>query len=157
MQKEWGLQTLSPGLHSCLPRWCKHSIRNTNVLKCGVFILWISIIIMATFFVITHNRLTSHKHIKRTAVHLLRSSWNPPSHDPPTISGLKSRVSPPSVSLLTDSTTNQTHPAPGGEIKADGKECGVHAQKALTTPVDCNGERPIAAIGVKRNALIFFP
>lgn len=24
--------------------------RNTNVLKCGVFILWISIIIMATFF-----------------------------------------------------------------------------------------------------------
>lgn len=112
---------------------------------------------MATFFVITHNRLTSHKHIKRTAVHLLRSSWNPPSHDPPTISGLKSRVSPPSVSLLTDSTTNQTHPAPGGEIKADGKECGVHAQKALTTPVDCNGECPIAAIGVKRNALIFFP
>lgn len=101
-------------------------VRNTNVLKCGVFILWISIIIMATFCVITHNRLTSHKHIKRTAVHLLRSSWNPPSHDPPTISGLKSRVSPPSVSLLTDSTTNQTHPAPGGEIKADGKECGVH-------------------------------
>lgn len=46
-----------------------------------------------------YHTIFSHHIYTHSAVHLLRSSLNPPSHDPPTISGLESRVSPPIVSL----------------------------------------------------------
>lgn len=46
-----------------------------------------------------YHTILSGTNTERSAVHLLRSPLNPPSHDPPTISGLASRVSPPSVSV----------------------------------------------------------